>query len=126
MNVKDTFLGLGSFKVKDGSQTRFWVDTWLGYKPLKDRFPTLFNIVRRKHDSVKIVLSSVPLNISFRRNLVGSNLRDWHRIVASVHDINLQGERDIFVWSLHSSRSFSVKFMYVALINNGVRVSQEI
>jgi hypothetical protein len=76
MNVKDTFVGLGSFKVKDGSQTRFWVDTWLGNKPLKDRFPALFNIVRRKQDSVKIVLSSVPLNISFRRNLVGSNLRD--------------------------------------------------
>jgi hypothetical protein len=95
MNVKDTFLGLGSFKVKDGSQTRFWVDTWLGNKPLKDRFSVLFNIVRRKQDYVKIVLSSVPLNISFRWNLVGSNLRDWHRIVASVQDINLQGERDI-------------------------------
>ena len=52
MNVKDTFMGFGSFKVKDGSQTRFWVDTWLGNKPLKDKFPALFNILRRKQDSV--------------------------------------------------------------------------
>ena len=48
MNVKDTFIGFGSFKVKDESQIRFWFDTWMGNKPLKDRFPALFNIVRRK------------------------------------------------------------------------------
>ena len=48
MNVKDVFMDFGSFKVLDGSQTRFWIDTWLGNKPLKDRFPSLFNIVRRK------------------------------------------------------------------------------
>jgi hypothetical protein len=55
MNVKDTFLGFGHFNVKDGSQTRFWVDTWLGNKPLKDKFPALFNIVRRKQDSIATV-----------------------------------------------------------------------
>jgi hypothetical protein len=76
MNIKDTFMGFGSFKVKDGSQTRFWVDTWLGNKPLKNKFPALFNIVRRKQDSVAQVLSSSPLNISFHRNLVGANLSD--------------------------------------------------
>ena len=32
----------------------------------------------------------------------------------------------MFVWSLQSSGIFSVKSMYDALINNGVRVSQEI
>jgi hypothetical protein len=57
VNVKDTFLGFGSFKVKDGSQTRFWVDTWLGDKPLKDRFSALFNIVRRKQDSLEKFLA---------------------------------------------------------------------
>jgi hypothetical protein len=41
-------------------------------------------------DSVQKVLSSTPLNISFRRNLVGTKLRDWHRIVASMQDMNLQ------------------------------------
>jgi hypothetical protein len=40
--------------------------------------------------------------------------------------VNLHEERDVFVWALHSSGSFSVKFMYAALINNGVRVSHDI
>ena len=126
MNVKDSFMTFGSFKVKDGSQTRFWMDTWLGNQPLKDKFPSLFNIVRRKQDFVATVLASIPLNISFRRNLGGRNLRDWHRIVASLQDVNLQGERDVFVWALHSSGTFSVKSMYAALINNRVRVSQDL
>ena len=69
---------LGHFNVKDGTQTRFWVDAWLGNKPLKDRFPVLFNIVRRKQDTIATVLSSPELNISFRRHLVGANLTNWH------------------------------------------------
>jgi hypothetical protein len=72
------------------------------------------------------ILSSSPLNISFRRNLGGTNLRDWHGIVASLQDVNLHEESDVFVCALHSSGSFSVKSMYAALINNGVRVSQDI
>jgi hypothetical protein len=84
MNVKDTFMGFGSFKVKDGSQTRFWMDTWLDNQPLKTKFSSLFNIERRKQASVASVLAAVPLNISFRRNLAGRNLQDWHKIVASL------------------------------------------
>jgi hypothetical protein len=106
MNVKDTFMGFESFKIKDGSQTRFWMDTWLGNLPLKDKFPSLFNIVRRKQDSVASVLASVPLNISFRRNLVGRNLRDWHRIVASLQDVNLLG-KGMFLFGLYIHRVLS-------------------
>jgi len=57
---------------------------------------------------------------------VGANLRDWHRIVASLQDVNLLEERDVFVWGLNASGSFTVKSMYAALINNGIRVSQDI
>jgi hypothetical protein len=53
-------------------------------------------------------------------------MRDWHRIVNSLLEVNLQEGTDTFTWSLHSSGRFSVKSMYVALINNGVRVSQDI
>jgi hypothetical protein len=126
MNVKDSFMKLGHFNVKDGSQSRFWVDTWLGNKPLKDKFSVLFNIVRRKQDSIATVMSSSLLNIYFRRNLVGANLSNWNRIVVSLQQVNLSQERDAFEWGLKTSEIFTVKSMYAALINNEVRVSQDI
>ena len=45
MGVKDKFLSLGCFSLKDGSQIRFWEDIWLGNHTLKSQFPSLFNIV---------------------------------------------------------------------------------
>jgi hypothetical protein len=73
------------------------LDFGLGNKPLKDRFSALFNIVRKKQDSIVTVLSSRNLNISFRRNLIGRNLANWQRIVASLQQINLIQEQDVFV-----------------------------
>jgi hypothetical protein len=52
MNVKEVFMSFGSFRIMNGKKTRFWLDMWLGNHPLKDRFPIMFNIVRRKQDSV--------------------------------------------------------------------------
>ena len=57
---------------------------------------------------------------------MGQNLRDWNRIVSCLTYLNLQDILDVFTWSLHSTGQFSVKTMYAALINNGVRLSQEI
>ena len=48
MEVKDLFLSLGVFKVHSGDQTRFWVDLLLGNKTLKDEYPALYRITRRK------------------------------------------------------------------------------
>ena len=69
MNVKTEFMRYGRFNLMDGTQIKFWEDTWLGNQPLGVRFPALFNIVRRKHNSIAIVLISVPLNISLHRAL---------------------------------------------------------
>jgi hypothetical protein len=45
MNIKDQFLNLGSFKLQDGKQIRFWEDKWLGAHALRDEYPNLYNIV---------------------------------------------------------------------------------
>jgi hypothetical protein len=72
---------------------------------------------------VSNVLSSIPLNVSFWRALVGNNLRDWNRIVATIVNIQLLDERDVFVWSLNSNGLFTLRSMYAFLVNSGVRVS---
>jgi len=107
LSVKDQFLSLGYFRLKDGSQIRFWEDKWLGNEPLKLKYPALFNIVRRKHDTVENILQTTPLNVSFRRALLGNNLENWNTIVSSLAILNLQEDQDTFIWSLHSHQVFS-------------------
>jgi hypothetical protein len=72
MEVKDLVLQRGRFRVHDGSQTRFWEDLWLGKEPLMVKYPSLYRNVRKKNLSVAQVLSTTPLNVSFRRALVGT------------------------------------------------------
>ena len=67
MEIKDQFFERGKFVVQNGLQTRFWEDWWIGNKPLKLQYPTLYRIVRKKNQTVASVLGASPLNVSFRR-----------------------------------------------------------
>jgi hypothetical protein len=75
MKVKMEFLSLGKFDLGDGSQVRFWEDSWIRACPLKSQCPTLFNVVRKKNASVRSVMSIIPLNVAFRRSLTRVNLQ---------------------------------------------------
>jgi len=46
IHIKDEVLANGSFDIKDGTNTRLWDDIWVGDKPLKVKYPSLYNIVR--------------------------------------------------------------------------------
>jgi len=96
----------------------------LGNHPLKTQYPTLYNIARRKQAKVAEVLSTAPLNVSFRRALVGNKLTEWNSLVTRVANINLQQGQDVFVWRLHKNGIFSVSSMYKFLVSNGIKVSQ--
>ena len=63
MKVKQTFLNYGSFQLNDGNQRGFWDDKWLGNRTLREQYPALFNIVRKKHATVASVFDRVPLNL---------------------------------------------------------------
>jgi hypothetical protein len=94
---------------------------------LKERFPSLFSITRKKHISVASVFSTIPLNISFHRGLVGNNLTLWHNLVARVANTRFSNRDDKFIWGLHQNGIFSFKSMHLALIsNNRVRLDTTI
>jgi hypothetical protein len=63
MHIKDELLTKGTFDVKDGTNTRFREDTWVGDEPLKVKYPNLYNIVRDSHATVSKVLATSLLNL---------------------------------------------------------------
>jgi hypothetical protein len=118
MKFKESFLDLGRFQLGNGQDVRFWEDRWLENSNFKELFLTLFAITRKKDISVASIFSTIPLNISFRRGLVGNNLNYWHNLVAQVASTRLCNTEDKFIWGLHQNGIFSVKSMYLALISD--------
>ena len=117
MKVKDDFFRRGNFIIGDGLNTRFWKDTWLGDSPLAHQYPTLFNIVHRKQVSVAETLTGTSVNISFRRSLTRDKWDKCLHLVNRLMDINFTNTQDQFVWGLTSSGLFTVKSMYLDLLN---------
>ena len=64
MKVKNEFQKFSSFIIKDGSQIRLWEDIWLENRFLREQYPQLYNIARKKQDTVADVLSTPIPNIS--------------------------------------------------------------
>ena len=71
MKVKSSFFKRGSLKIGDDQSTSYWDDTWSGDMPLVLQYPTMYNFVFRKEDSVASDLRGGPLNIQICRALVG-------------------------------------------------------
>ena len=94
MKVKDRLLDLSVFNIHNGSQTRFWENKWLGNFTIKEQYPPLYNITRKKHISVANAFNSTSLNISFRRALVGEKLLKWNELVAKIIFVQLDDQHD--------------------------------
>ena len=91
----------------------------MGNHTLREQYPALFNIVRKKFVTVASVFDRVPLNVSFRRTLTGHTLTLWHDLVARISHVHLNDNVDVFRWNLNQSGMFAVSSMYSALISNG-------
>jgi hypothetical protein len=100
---------------------RFWDDTWLGEHPLTIQYPSLYNIVQRKNELVSMVLANPPLNIGFRRTFNVYKYNLWLHLCQRLMSVQLTNEPDNFVWNLNESGLFSVKSMYLDLMNGHTR-----
>ena len=117
MMIKDEVLASGSFDIKDGSNTRFWDDIWVGTLQFRVRYLSLYNIVRDPHVTVAKVMATQPLNISFRRALVDNKLVEWQDLVAQIDHVNLVDGSDTFRWTLTKSGLYTVRSWYLHLID---------
>lgn len=116
MKVKEDFLRMDKFKLGDSSQVRFWEDVWVGSFAFKDLYPDLYNIATKKSATVVKVLENNQINIAFRRSLVSNNLLAWQQLIAAVSIVQLNDQKDMFIWSFQKSGLFSVRPMYMVLV----------
>ena len=122
MGVKDQFLNLGKFKLNSCSKLRFWEDKLLGTQALKFQYPNLLNTVRKKHATVAEVLSTNPLNVSFRRALVGNKLIEWRSLVSKLVHVNLNEGMDLLYGiSIRMVYSHSQLSQCKHLVNNNIK-----
>jgi hypothetical protein len=100
---------------------RFWEDVWLGKTSLAQQYPSLYNIVQRKNVLVANVLSQTPLNIGFRRVLNDHKWNQWVHLCQRLMSIQLNNDQDKFMWKLTETGTFTVKSMYLDLMNGHTR-----
>ena len=89
MNTKKFFFPHRSFSIKDGSEIRFWEDKWLGQTTLREQYPSLYDIVRYKGDTLAKVMGSSPPNVSLRRSLYGHRQASWNALLMRLDSVQL-------------------------------------
>lgn len=80
------------------------------------KYPALYRIVRRKGATVAHMLSMSPLNVSFRRVLIGEKLGDWLSLVSLVLPVTLNDNKDEFVWLLKWNSNVSTQSLYTNIM----------
>jgi hypothetical protein len=68
---------------------------------------------------MKSVLSTMPLNVSFRGFLSQNNRMLWNDLVERIMHVRLNDHEDVFTWNLHQHGQHTVHSLYLTLINNG-------
>jgi hypothetical protein len=89
MATKKFFFRYGTFSIKDGSQIRFWEDSWLGNSRLSEQYPALYSIVHHKSDTIALVIATSPPDMNFRRDLIGPRLVAWNTLLQRLESIQL-------------------------------------
>uniref|UniRef100_A0ACD6AGQ7 Uncharacterized protein n=1 Tax=Avena sativa TaxID=4498 RepID=A0ACD6AGQ7_AVESA len=100
--------------IGNGEGTMFWMDSWLGGRPLREVYPSLFAICSDPTLRVSSAAREGTWNISFRRTFGPKETEAWRELRAELPD-SLADEPDRVSWSLSPSGSFSVSSAHRAL-----------
>jgi hypothetical protein len=64
--------------------------------PLREQFPTLYNIVWHKSDIIATAMATSPPKVSFRRDLIGPRLDAWNSLLQRLDSTQLSPGPDEF------------------------------
>ncbi|KAG2581005.1 hypothetical protein PVAP13_6KG012976, partial [Panicum virgatum] len=107
--------------VREGKQTRFWIDLWLGDCPFCVEFYQLYNYCRNPNASIHETLGTGSVQIDFRRSLNYEEMNEWVRLVELVSQVQLTRGRDEMQWILENRGHYTTKSLYRIMTFGGVK-----
>ncbi|GKC02423.1 RNA-directed DNA polymerase, eukaryota [Tanacetum coccineum] len=104
------FLSHCKIRVGDGSNTRFWLDTWILDMPLCVRFPRIFALETIKEVSVAVKWGASSLDDSFRRQVQDdAESQQWSDMLSMLGTTTLSSSSDRWFCDLIGDGVFRVK-----------------
>jgi hypothetical protein len=113
------YRSLTTVKIVDGKDTYFWLDSWLGNKPLSIQFLVLCSHVQNPNASVADYHTNSGWALRFRQTLHRAE-EELGLLLESLDLVSLSENPDERFMRFGSDKSFSVKNCYYALIFGGV------
>jgi hypothetical protein len=106
----------------DGCRTSFWLDGWIGNKPLSIQFSALFSHVQHTNVTVAESFSENSWRLKFRHIASHRVERELDALFNLIGGITLNDEPDIRSMRFGAHKNFSVKACYYTMNYGGVTV----
>jgi hypothetical protein len=107
-------------KVGDSKETCFWLDSWLGNKPLSIQYPTLFSHVQNPNITVADVYSENSWELRFHHITSQRTDNELVMLLAALGEVTLNDEPDERFMRFGPDKKFSMKSCYYALNFGGI------
>jgi hypothetical protein len=124
MTLIQLYRDLTMVKIGDGHYTSFWLDSWIGNKPLSIQFPALFSHVQQTNVTVVESFTEIGWQLRFHHITYQRAERELNDLMNLIDDITLNGESDTRYMRFGPYKNFSVKACYYAMNYGGVMVLQ--
>jgi hypothetical protein len=106
----------------DGCHTSFWLDSWIGNKPLSTQFPALFSHVQHTNVTVAESFSENGWQLRFHHITSHRAERELDELFNLIGGITLNEGPGIRSMRFGPHKNFSVKAWYFAMNYGGVTV----
>ena len=125
MEIKNIFYKFVKKKVGDGRNTRFWEDSWVDDKPLREAYPRLYDISFDHNITVEEAIQKGWHEFRFRRTLHGETVELWNSLKKRCEEIQMLGREDKILWTLTADHKFSVGSLYRKLVASVLKFPQK-
>jgi hypothetical protein len=108
MKVRCIYLRGREYKINSGRSVSFWLDPWMGEKPLCVIYPVLYDLSLDQKKSVSDIAENGWV-VRFKIRLQGILRDQWHELDSRLNEVNLNTGKDEAIWKWIGNKKFSLK-----------------